>query len=54
MPGSATVPWSGVREVWAFPDFWLFLLSKSHFVTLPMEGVGESTRAFIRGKAKVS
>ena len=46
--------WSSVREVWAFPRFWLFLLSRSHFVTLPLEGVSEATLSFIRGKARVS
>lgn len=31
----------------------LFLLSKSQFVTLPMEGVGEDVLALIRSKADV-
>ncbi len=52
--GSATLPWTSVREVWAFPRFWLFLLSRSQFLTLPIEGIGDDVLAFVRGKAKVS
>ncbi len=52
--GSATLPWSSVREVWAFPRFWLFLLSRSQFLTLPTEGVGDGVLAFVRSKTKVS
>lgn len=52
--GSASLTWSSVREIWAFPRFWLFLLSRSQFVTLPIEGVGEDVREFIRGEARVS
>ena len=52
--GSATLAWSSVREVWAFPRFWLILLSRSHFVTLPLEGIGEDLQSFVRGKVQVS
>jgi hypothetical protein len=52
--GSATLPWSSVREVWVFPRFWLFLLSSSQFLTLPTDGIGEDVLAFVRSKAKVS
>jgi hypothetical protein len=52
--GATTLAWSSVREVWAFPKFWLFLLSKSQFVTLPIEGVGEDVRTLIRSKVNVS
>jgi hypothetical protein len=52
--GSATLRWSSVREVWAFPKFWLVLLSRSQFVTFPIEGVSDEVLRFIRGKAKVS
>jgi len=52
--GSATLPWSSVREVWVFPRFWLFLLSRSQFLTLPTAGIGEDVLAFVRSKAKVS
>ena len=50
---SATLSWSSVREVWAFPGFWLFLLSKSQFFTFPTEGVGDDVLAFVRSKARV-
>ena len=52
--GSATLPWSSVREVWAFPRFWLILLSRAQFITLPLGGVPDDTLAFVRSKTKVS
>jgi hypothetical protein len=33
--GSGSLAWSSVREVWAFPRFWLFLLSKSQSSRCP-------------------
>jgi hypothetical protein len=52
--GSATLLWSSVREVWAFPGFWLFLLSRSQFMTLPIAGIGDDVLTFVRRKTKVS
>jgi YcxB-like protein len=52
--GSATMLWDAVREVWAFPGFWLFLLSRSSFFTFPTEGVAEDVLAFVRSKTRVS
>jgi len=52
--GSATMLWSSIREVWEFPRFWLILLSRAQFITLPLEDVGEDTRTFIRSKTKVT
>jgi hypothetical protein len=52
--GSATLGWDAVREVWAFPRFWLFLLSRSSFFMLPTDGIGEDVLAFVRGKVTVS
>ncbi len=52
--GSATLQWSAVSEVWAFPAFWLLLLSKAHFVTLPLQGVSESALAFVRARVHMS
>lgn len=52
--GSATLAWDSVREVWVFPRFWLFLLSRSSFFTLPTEGISDDVLAFVRSKARVS
>lgn len=52
--GSATLPWSSVREVWAFPRLWLLLLSRSSFVTLPLEGVDQEVLSLVRAKVPVS
>lgn len=52
--GSATLSWDVVREVWAFPRFWLIMLSRSSFLIVPTEGVAEDVLAFVRSKTRVS
>lgn len=51
---TSTLSWASVREVWAFPDFWLILLSQAQFLTLPIEGVSEDIKTFIASKTTVS
>jgi len=46
--GTATLPWSAVCEVWRFDAYWLLLLSKSQFVTLPLADVSPEAAEFIR------
>ncbi|MBB4128343.1 hypothetical protein GGR77_003670 [Xanthomonas translucens] len=46
--GTATLPWSAVSEVWRFDAYWLVLLSKSRFVTLPLAGLSPEAADFIR------
>jgi hypothetical protein len=48
--GSATLPWSAVTEVWRYPRFWLLLLSRNQFVTLPVECLDQRAREFITRK----
>jgi hypothetical protein len=45
--GSVTLPWSSVTEVWQFPEYWLFLFSKSQFSTLPVVNLSPEMQAFI-------
>jgi cbb3-type cytochrome oxidase subunit 3 len=52
--GSATLPWASVREVWVFPEFWLFLLSRAQFLTLPTAGLSDDVLTFVRSKTKAS
>jgi len=46
--GITTLPWSAVSEVWRFESYWLLLLSKSQFVTLPLADLSPETAEFIR------
>lgn len=48
--GTATLPWSAVSEVWRFDTYWLVLLSKSQFVTLPLAGLSPEAAEFIRAR----
>jgi hypothetical protein len=45
--GRSEIPWSTVREVWQFPQFWLLMFSGSHYATLPVETVPPDVRTFI-------
>lgn len=49
--GSATMPWSGIREVWRQPAFWLVFLSESQFVTLPLASMPSDAQAFLIERA---
>ncbi|QNH15267.1 hypothetical protein HEP74_00385 [Xanthomonas sp. SS] len=46
--GTTTLPWSAVCEVWRFESYWLLLLSKSQFVTLPLADLTPEAAEFIR------
>lgn len=48
--GSATLPWSAVTEVWRYPRFWLLLLSRNQFVTLPIECLDQNAQELITRK----
>ena len=52
--GTSTLSWASVREVWAFPDYWLILLSKAQFLTLPIEGVSADIKTLIGSKTTVT
>ena len=48
--GSATIPWSRVKEVWALPDCWLLFMAESQFMTLPLATLCPETRRFVASK----
>jgi len=52
--GSASLPWSSVSELWQFPTFWLLLLSKAQFVTLPLSGITPDAQAFILQRVRAA
>jgi hypothetical protein len=52
--GSSTLKWQGVTEVWRFRSFWLLLISKSQFVTIPLDGIPESMQSFVLDRVKAA
>jgi hypothetical protein len=52
--GSSTLKWGGVTEVWCFRDFWLLLISRSQFVTIPLDGMSEEVKSFVLEKVKAA
>ena len=49
--GSATMPWSGIREIWRQPTFWLVFLSESQFMTLPQASMPPDAQTFLIERA---
>ncbi len=52
--GSSTLKWHAVTELWRFPEFWLVMLSKAQFVTLPLSGIPAEMQQFIRERAQLA
>ena len=49
--GKSTFRWSGVTEIWRFPQFWLMLFSRSQFITLPLNAIPADMQAFVLKQA---
>ena len=50
--GSSELSWSTVTEIWQFPDFWLLVLSRSQFITLPLADLDSDARKSILDRVK--
>lgn len=45
--GSFSVPWSTFTDLWRFTDFWLCIIGRGQFVTLPLADLTEEVQTFI-------
>jgi len=45
--GASTLPWSSIKEIWQFKTYWLCLLSKAEFFTIPLADMSPQAAAFI-------
>jgi hypothetical protein len=50
--GASMVPWRTFTGVIRAPKVWLLFLSRSQFVTLPLDAINEELRAFITSKLR--
>lgn len=48
--GASELPWSAVKEIWQFEEFWLLLFSPAEFMTLPLENIPMEARELILRK----
>lgn len=46
--GSSTLPWTAAQALWCFPQVWLLMLSRSQFITLPVENLSPALQVFLR------
>ena len=45
--GASILKWSAVAELWRFDTFWLFLFSKAHYATIPLEGMSAEMQSYV-------
>ena len=45
--GSFSAPWSTFTDLWRFSDFWLLILGRGKFMTLPLADLTEEAQSFI-------
>ena len=50
--GTSTMPWKAITEVWQMPDFWMLLIGKNQFLTLPATHVPAETLAYLLIKTR--
>ena len=50
--GSSTMPWSAITQVWELPDYWMLMLGKNQFVTLPTADVPTATLDYVRARTR--
>jgi hypothetical protein len=50
--GSVDLTWSAIKEIWCFPDFWLFFFSPAQFNIIPLADLDSEAREFILGRLR--
>jgi hypothetical protein len=50
--GMSELPWAAITEVWQYPDCWILLFSRAHFMTFPLDGVPAEAKSFLLERVK--
>jgi hypothetical protein len=50
--GMSELPLNTISEAWCFPSFWLMLVTRSQFFTLPLADLSDEARRHILGRLK--
>ncbi|MFZ1641009.1 MAG: YcxB family protein [Candidatus Contendobacter sp.] len=45
--GSFSAPWATFEDLWRFTDFWLIVIGKGQFMTLPLADLTDEAQTFI-------
>ncbi len=48
--GSFKAPWSTFAGIWRFSDFWLLIIGRGQFITLPLADLTEEAQTFIASR----
>lgn len=52
--GAAELPWSRVKDLWQYPDFWFLVLEPPRFVTLPTASLDAAGLALIEEQVRAA
>jgi hypothetical protein len=52
--GTSTFRWSAVHDIWQFERYWLLLLSRAQFVTLPLIDIPGEMRSYVLERVMAS
>jgi uncharacterized membrane protein YecN with MAPEG domain len=52
--GAFEIQWSLIKQLWRFERAWVLLFSGSEFMTLPIDGLSEQSKEFIKDRAKAN
>ena len=52
--GSFSAPWSAFTDLWQFTDFWLLIIDRGQFMTLPLADLTDEAQTFIAARVRAS
>jgi hypothetical protein len=52
--GASILKWNAVTELWCFEGLWLFLFSKAHFATIPLDAVSVEMQSYVLDRVRAA
>jgi hypothetical protein len=52
--GASILKWNAVTELWRFEGFWLFLFSKAHFATIPLDAMSAEMQSYVVDRVRAA
>ena len=52
--GASILKWNAVTELWRFEGLWLFLFSKAHFATIPLDAMSAEMQSYVLDRVRAA
>ncbi len=52
--GASILKWNAVTELWCFEGLWLFLFSKAHFATIPLDAMSAEMQSYVVDRVRTA